>query len=217
MIDIAKKYINRFIVLGIGFVLFSFILGIYLSNGLVIFLSWNMVLALMVYVFSSLTVYLYEMKVKIMWIIPWFILWILFFPNAFYILTDTIHFQNYGFFEQYPDMYHLDQYTWLVYFDITIGALIALKIGLISLEQIKKIIPEFLRRFERVLITMLFILSSIGIYLGRFIRLNSWNILNVFSTLEDIFAHIEFFIVFVFIFTCIHLIAYYLFKSKSEL
>ncbi len=216
MHSFIKKFINIPFIFGVSFVMFSFVLGALLKNGLIIFLSWNMVLALMVYFFSSLTLQFHEQKQKKFLILISIVFWILFFPNSFYILTDTIHFQNYSFFQSYPNIYHLNTYEWYVFFDITIGALISLKIGLMSLEQIKKIIPDQLKQFQMVFVIGLFFLSSIGIYLGRFIRLNSWNIFDLSSIVQGIINHFEFFIIFVLLFTMIHIIAYYLFKNESE-
>ncbi|MFA7423071.1 MAG: DUF1361 domain-containing protein [Acholeplasmataceae bacterium] len=175
-----------------------------------------MILALMVYVFSSIALELHERQFKWIWIVISIALWILFFPNSFYILTDTIHFQNYEFFKYYPNIYELESYEWYVFFDITIAALISLKIGLISLEQIKKIVPNALKQYQLLLIIGLFFISSIGIYLGRFIRLNSWNIFDLTSIISGVLEHFNFFVVFVLLFTMIHLIAYYLFKNKGE-
>jgi len=216
MRSFISKFINIPFILGVSFVFFSFILGVFLRNGLIIFLSWNMILALMVYVFSSIALELHERQFKWIWIVISIALWILFFPNSFYILTDTIHFQNYEFFKYYPNIYELESYEWYVFFDITIAALISLKIGLISLEQIKKIVPNALKQYQLLLIIGLFIISSIGIYLGRFIRLNSWNIFDLSSILNGVLDHFSFFVVFVLLFTMIHLIAYYLFKNKGE-
>jgi len=216
MRSFIRKFINIPFILGVSFVFFSFILGVFLRNGLIIFLSWNMILALMVYVFSSIALELHERQFKWIWIVISIGLWILFFPNSFYILTDTIHFQNYEFFKYYPNIYELKSYEWYVFFDITIAALISLKIGLMSLEQIKKIVPNALKQYQLLLIIGLFFISSIGIYLGRFIRLNSWNIFDLTSIISGVLEHFNFFVVFVLLFTMIHLIAYYLFKNKGE-
>src|SRR5690554_3652623 len=201
MRSFISKFINIPFILGVLFVFFSFILGVFLRNGLIIFLSWNMILALMVYVFSSIALELHERQFKWIWIVISIALWILFFPNSFYILTDTIHFQNYEFFKYYPNIYELESYEWYVFFDITIAALISLKIGLMSLEQIKKIVPNALKQYQLLLIIGLFIISSIGIYLGRFIRLNSWNIFDLSSILNGVLDHFSFFVVFVLLFT----------------
>lgn len=205
------------VALGLIFIIFSFVLGFILKNGLIIFLSWNMILSMSVYLFSSLTVYLHKKEKNRIFIIMSLIVWILLFPNSFYILTDVIHFQQYQFFQTYPNIYLLDVYDWYVYFDIIVGALISIKIGLMSLEQIKKIIPKNLKKYQFICIIGLFFISSMGIYLGRFIRLNSWNIFDISRIFQGIFDYFDFFIVFVLLFTAIHLVTYALFKEKDEI
>jgi uncharacterized membrane protein len=211
-----KAYLHPAFILACLFAVMSFILGISLSNGLVIFLSWNMMLAIMVYVLSVLGVILHKQKIHKIWIILVIFVYVIFFPNSFYILTDFIHFENYDFFRMYPDIYELDIYDWYVFFDIVVGALIALKLGILSIAHIKTILSKKLIEYEYILLTMLFILSSIGIYLGRFIRLNSWNIFDISYIFNGIFEHTRFFMIFVLLFTMIHMISYILFKEKGE-
>lgn len=211
-----KAYLHPAFILACIFVGMSFILGVSLSNGLIIFLSWNMMLAIMVYVLSVIGVILHKKKTHKIWIILVIFIYVIFFPNSFYILTDFIHFENYDFFRMYPDIYELDIYDWYVFFDIVVGALIALKLGILSIAHIKTILSNKLIEYEYILLTMLFILSSIGIYLGRFIRLNSWNIFDISYIFNGIFEHTRFFMIFVLLFTMIHMISYILFKEKGE-
>jgi uncharacterized membrane protein len=216
MIKSLKLYINPTLILALLFVGMSFILGIGLSNGLIIFLSWNMMLAIMVYVLSVLVVVLHKKNIHKIWIIFSIFLYIIFFPNSFYIITDFIHFEQYDFFNMYPDIYELDIYDWYVFFDIVVGALIALKLGILSISHVKSIASEKIKDYEYILLTLLFVLSSIGIYIGRFMRLNSWNIFDLTYIFNGIFEHFSFFILFVLLFTIIHGISYILFKEKGE-
>jgi uncharacterized membrane protein len=216
MIKELKIYVNPTFILACLFVVMSFILGMSLSNGLIIFLSWNMMLAMIVYVLSVLIVILHKKKIHKIWIILAIFLYIIFFPNSFYIITDFIHFENYNFFSMYPNVYELDIYDWYVFFDIVVGALIALKLGILSIAHIKAILSEKLNDYEYMILTALFVLSSIGIYLGRFIRLNSWNIFDLSYIFNGIFEHLRFFMMFVLLFTIIHMISYILFKEKGE-
>lgn len=209
------KRIHPTLFLAVSFAIFTFIFGVVLTSGLVIFLSWNIMLAIFVYMISVMTLHahLKHSKPYIIWI--GIILWILFFPNSFYILTDTIHFQNYDFFKVYPNLYGLEIYDWYIFFIVTIAMMLGVKLGLLSISNIKKIIPNQYKRYQWIGLTILFLLSSIAIYLGRFIRLNSWNIFDISTMFSGIFNHFWFFLMFILIFTMIHIITYILFKEKE--
>lgn len=211
-----KTYANPTFLLACLFVVMSFILGISLSNGLILFLSWNMILAIIVYLLSVLVVLIHKKKIHKIWIISSIFAYVIFFPNSFYILTDFIHFEHYDFFSMYPNIYELDIYDWYIFFDIVVGALIALKLGVLSISNIKSICSDKLKKFEYLGLTVLFILSSIGIYIGRFMRLNSWDIFDISYIFNGIFEYFSFFLMFVLLFTMIHMISYILFKEKGE-
>ena len=215
MVKTFKPYINITLIISGVYVVFSMVLGLILNNGLIICLSWNMILASMVYLLSVLTHILYKKKTHKIWILLSGFVYVIFFPNSFYILTDFIHFQNYNFFSSYLTSYTFEIYDWYVFFDIVIGALIGIKLGILSIAQLREIMPKSLLKYEYLGLTVLFILSSIGIYLGRFIRLNSWNIFDLSYIFNGIFDYFNFFIIFIILFTIIHMIFYILFKEKS--
>ncbi len=92
--------------------------------------------------------------------------WLLFFPNAPYIFTDLIHLTTrfYGHF-------------WVDLMLILLCALTGLVLGFMSLFLMQAVVARMLGR----LASWLFIagvagLSSFGIYLGRFLRFNSWDV-----------------------------------------
>ena len=93
-------------------------------------------------------------------------LWLLFLPNAPYLMTDVMHLPHMGF---------------VLWFDL--GLLLAFAwagcvLGVASLHQMRVLVAERLgdlASWAFVLVTVA--LSGLGIYLGRFLRWNSWDVL----------------------------------------
>ena len=99
------------------------------------------------------------------------LLWLLFYPNAPYILTDFIH-----VIEEAANLT-----TALLWYDIILHAAFAFighLIGLISMAILFQTMEQLHRRWSAWLVVVLACgLGGYGIYLGRFQRLNSWDIL----------------------------------------
>lgn len=201
----------KYYVASVCYVIFSLFLGFFLGNGLVIFLGWNMILATSVIFFAQLIKYIIENKKPKFWLVITTILWVLFFPNTFYILTDFIHFQAYTFFDIYPDIYAFHLSDWLVFGHIVIGALYAFKLGILAID----FLIIYIKKYHWIILSLLFLASSFGIYLGRFIRLNSWDIFKIDVLVNAIFHDFSFMIMFAILFYFIHLISYILFGNKS--
>lgn len=93
-------------------------------------------------------------------------LWLLFFPNAPYIITDLVHLQ------------YLNQDIW--WYDtllIFTTALTGLILGVYSIQVIHYLVNRHFNKLVGwLLIFGSMLLSGFGIYLGRFSRLNSWDI-----------------------------------------
>jgi len=92
--------------------------------------------------------------------------WMLFFPNSPYIFTDLIHLT--------ASRHHY----WMDMFLILTCAITGLAIGFVSLFLMQSLV----RRRYGWLAGWFFIsgvsaLSGVGIYVGRFLRLNSWDVL----------------------------------------
>ena len=92
--------------------------------------------------------------------------WLLFFPNAPYIFTDLIHLTR-GYFTHF----------WVDMMLILSCAVTGLVLGFVSLYLMQSVVT---RRYGRVagwsFIAAVIGLSSFGIYLGRFLRFNSWDV-----------------------------------------
>ena len=88
-------------------------------------------------------------------------LWLVFFPNAPYIVTDFIHLSR-------------DPLSPLWFDGVTIGAfaVTGLLLGLGSLYLIQSAVR---RELGWLVVAAALVLGSVGIYVGRFVRLNSWD------------------------------------------
>ena len=100
----------------------------------------------------------------------WFcaVCWFLFFPNAPYIVTDLIHLKKYGL-DGVP--------KWFDLIVIMAHACAGLFLGCLSLYLVELLVRErFGRRIGWAFAVGMLALGSFGIYLGRFARLNSWDV-----------------------------------------
>lgn len=115
-------------------------------------------------------------------------LWILFLPNAFYMITDFIHITNHPMIwvipvEPYSGLtgtrYSMDAYLWVRLLIISLGAFYALLAALESTRVFLGMIDTKRSAFRRTSsLFLISLLSGTGIYIGRFLRFNSWDILN---------------------------------------
>ena len=140
-----------------------------------LFLNWNLFLAWIPLLLSSfILAFNIKSKISLIFII---IVWILFFPNSPYILTDLFHLRARNSVPIWYDLIVILSYAWT-----------GLVCGFISLNDIEKSLSEYGKRngINAVIIFFLF-MSSFGVYLGRFLRWNSWDVLNnPFGLFSDI-------------------------------
>ena len=142
-----------------------------------VFLVWNLFLAIIPYAITHfLTVKPSWIESKLKFIVA-FIVWILFIPNSFYILTD---------------LYHLnDQHNVPAWFDLLLIISFAwngLMLGIFSVRQMEKIVEAMLLyRNEILFLYPVMWLNALGVYIGRYMRFNSWDVIaNPLSLTGDI-------------------------------
>ncbi|MEK8179593.1 DUF1361 domain-containing protein [Flavobacterium buctense] len=132
------------------------------------FLIWNLFLAVVPYGISSylLTMNLKKTsKFKILFISA---VWLAFIPNAFYIITDLVHLAN-----------SEGNLFWLDLIIVSSFALIGFAFGLLSLLHFEKITEQYITiKTVNLIIPTISILCGFGIYIGRIMRYNSWDILS---------------------------------------
>ncbi len=127
-----------------------------------VYMNWNLFLAL----FPLLFLFLFEREKNIFFRILTFLLWILFLPNSVYLVSDFIHIRNTG-----PE--------WILWYDgimLFLYASIGIFVNAFMLLKMKKILFPKKNIYQRVFVILIAILTSFGIYLGRYLRFNSWDI-----------------------------------------
>ena len=131
------------------------------------FLIWNLFLAWLPMLFALLACERYQRASGRDWrFLGLAGAWLLFFPNAPYIFTDLIHLttQFYGHF-------------WVDLMLILLCALTGLVLGFVSVYLMQSVVERMLgRRASWFFILAVATMSGFGIYLGRFMRFNSWDI-----------------------------------------
>jgi uncharacterized membrane protein len=151
---------------------------VYTGSFSFIFLLWNLFLAWMPVLFALLA---RRQRVSrlVRWV--WGGLWLLFFPNAPYLLTDLLHLGRIG---QVPIWYDL---IMLLTF-----ALAGLFLGFASLFWLHDLVAKTWNRWAGWLFVLVVLgLSSFGVYIGRFLRWNSWDLLlNPTILLRDLADHL---------------------------
>lgn len=130
------------------------------------FLNWNIFLALLPLDFAIIVNISKRLSIQIIFSL----LWLLFYPNTMYMITDFIHLQYIG----------IGLTVRMQYFNYAVlaaGVFMGVVLGRLSIELILK--HYFHRRHELLQLILIFglsLIASVGIYLGRFLRLNSWDV-----------------------------------------
>lgn len=131
-----------------------------------IFLVWNLFLAIIP--FAITTTLISQSKPHKIKLTLSFGIWLLFLPNAPYILTDLLHLNN--------SQQHL---LWLDVLVIVSFAFNGLILFMLSLSDMEKLLKLYLKpKTLFPILLFIFGLTAFGIYLGRFLRYNSWELLN---------------------------------------
>ncbi len=131
------------------------------------FMAWNLVLAATPAIAAWLFAKAAEKRAPAALQVLWFALWLTFLPNAPYVLTDFLH------LAPSPAI--------PLWYDIALLASCAgsgLLLGYISLADVQAVIARrYSARAGWALAAAALLLSAFGIYLGRFLRWNSWDLL----------------------------------------
>ena len=132
-------------------------------------LIWNLFLAWIPFILAYIAYALSWKRALLYLVIPVLtFLWLIFFPNAPYILTDLQHLSKVS--PEAPLWYDV---ILLIWFSWT-----GLLLGVFSLYFMQEIVRRNFGRWAGwAFVFSVSLVSSVGIYLGRFFRWNSWDIL----------------------------------------
>jgi len=131
-----------------------------------LFLVWNLFLAGIPFAITQVfKKYKQLQSLKIVTLIG-FSSWLLFLPNSPYIITDLVHLHN--------DKSNL---LWFDLFLVFVFAFNGLLLGLLSmLDMFTMICEQYGNKIAKYALLIVSLLCGYGIYLGRFLRFNSWDI-----------------------------------------
>ena len=154
---------------------------VYANNIRYITLLWNLFLAWIPFQLSTL---LTKKRPYNKWH-QYFLLaaWLLFFPNALYIITDLVHLED----------ARNDAPVWFDAILLFTSSVTGLIMAFASLFKVEIFLQQKIKHslVNRLIVGCLFV-GSFGVYLGRFLRYNSWDIitdpLNLLSQVVAPFA-----------------------------
>jgi uncharacterized membrane protein len=141
-------------------------------------LTWNLFLALVPYLVTRFAVH------NISWIERrWkfallFAVWLLFLPNSFYIITDLFHLEINSRIPLWFDLALIFSFAWN-----------GILLGVVSIRQMEKMVQlNYPSIAEWQFVYPLMLLNAFGVYIGRYLRYNTWDVLaNPFQLTSDIF------------------------------
>lgn len=139
----------------------------YSGTSMYLFLIWNLFLGVIPYLLSKCILGLYDSGSKwssLILTIPC----ILFLPNAPYIVTDLFHLRMRSGVPIWFDC--------VMIFSFALAGLVLFYRSLENLEQVSRQVMT--RRIAWLSSTIIIFASAFGMYLGRYLRFNSWDIVS---------------------------------------
>lgn len=146
-----------------------------------IFLAWNLFLAFIPYQLTRWVKNSVRVMEKRMLLLTCLLAWLLFIPNSFYIITDLFHLSKVKSAPSWFDLLLIYSFAWN-----------GLVLGILSLRDAGLVFRVTMgRRVSFLVILVAMWLIAFGIYIGRYLRFNSWDVLtNPFSLAGELAAMI---------------------------
>jgi len=145
------------------------------------FLVWNLILAWVPLILALVVYDGYRRSGGLLWLAPFLALWLIFLPNAPYIVTDFVHLSASSHAPLWFDGVELSAFAWT-----------GMLLGFVSLYLVHAVLRH---RFGApagwLIVLFVLALASVGVYLGRVKRWNSWDLLTQpGAKLTQVHAHL---------------------------
>lgn len=209
-------------------ILLIIILGIYAVCGIFLdrmgveiklrWLFWNEFLAFLPLVLSVPAAFFFYLRKG--WMVLGGIIgitWLVFLPNACYMITDLIHLDSSSLIS-WNGEYIPNLKEWVALIYLAAGIFLAVVAGLSSTKIIAKSLG--LKRGSFWNLAYNFIISALvgyGVYIGRFLRFNTWDILEPLSLLKELYHDFDrFALMFSVLIAGFYFIAYMIYERVEE-
>ena len=139
----------------------------YMGQSYFMFMLWNLFLAYIPFLLSSLFIDRPMLIDKKLLFIPLALLWLVFIPNTFYMITDLFHLNEPHAMPLWFDTLLIVSFSWN-----------GLLLGIISVQQMESVMRIFLGKYTApIFLYPVFFLNALGVFIGRFLRYNSWDVI----------------------------------------
>jgi uncharacterized membrane protein len=217
----TKKQLTNQLIIFLLFVILSVFVFLIVDRGIHFMLAWNALLAF----FPIVIIFFFDRYKEIKYL-NWllFFIWLFFYPNSLYLITDLIYLNQDTFMQNqgnYQGLLYLQDFdAYLGFFHLFLGAMYGIVLSLVSFKYFYHFLEEKQKKLHMYFYIVLPLLVSVAIYIGRFLRLNSWDVLNPVNVITEFFRSINgFSFIYIGLFSLIQYIifAYYIFEKKSYL
>jgi uncharacterized membrane protein len=148
------------------------------GNSTYLFLLWNLFLAFIPYAIAQ-WLYTHSWVANSKWKLTLvLLLWLSFVPNTFYIITDLFHLDKFDSAPKWFDLLLIFSFAWN-----------GILLGIVSVRKTESVLEVVMgNKFSLFIIVIVMWLNAFGIYIGRYLRYNSWDIIvQPFSLFREMF------------------------------
>jgi uncharacterized membrane protein len=165
-----RSEIDRLLFLSVCFsCLLVAIRMIHTGRNTFLFLVWNIFLAWLPYLITGQLARMKPFRPRLLFA-GLMLAWLLFIPNSFYIITDLFHLNDWYNDRQMPSWFDLAMILSFVWNGLLLGVL--------SIRQMERIVkPRLPAHHELFFLYPVMWLNAVGVYTGRYLRFNSWNLI----------------------------------------
>ena len=149
----------------------------YTGQWLFVWLGWNLFLAAIPYLLTRTMIRKPSWVENTACFAVLVLVWLVFLPNSFYIITDLFHLEDRKIVPLWFDLALIFSFAWN-----------GLLLGVSSIRQMETMLRCKWQQLEDwQFVYPMMLLNAVGIYIGRYLRYNSWDVVtDPFSLAEDL-------------------------------